>query len=166
MPTYKIRKVKRKDIARVGKYVTWKKSVDIFSQFVWCANGGDSELTQCVVLVDEMNNVYVGFLGFTLNIEDLQSNINAYVAVEFVYLHTPFRDRGLSNYFIECIIGQVTSWLRQQTQAWSGRVVTLYSASNPKSDAGLLFVKRLDKRLRAVANLREYLFTSSIDNDD
>ncbi|PPK74760.1 hypothetical protein B0F87_1073 [Methylobacter tundripaludum] len=125
MPTYQIRKVKRNDIPDVGQYVTWKKSVDIFSQFVWCANGGDSQLTQCVVLVDETSNVYVGFLGFTLDIEDLQSNVNAYVSVEFVYLHMPFRDRGLSNYFIEYIIEQITLWLRRHTQAWSGRVVTL-----------------------------------------
>jgi GNAT superfamily N-acetyltransferase len=165
MSTYKICENNRKDARLVGERAIWRNNREIVGQFNWCADGGDTGRTLCVSLLDEEKDSYAGFLGLTLTIEDLQSVIYAFVSIEFVYLHKQFRGLGLSSYFIECAIGKVNHWLHLNSNVWNGRVVTLYSASNLKSDAGSRFVGRLEEHLRAEARLRQWSFSSSIDDE-
>ena len=143
----------------------WKSDWQIHAQFVAHASGGEDGRTLCVALFDEPNNSYVGFLGLTLAIEDLQSETNAFVAVEFVYLHPQVRGLGLSSHFIKYAMEEVAKWLQVKAFFLTGRVVTLYSASNVKSDAGQHFVSRLEALLRDVASARGWSFTSSIDDE-
>jgi GNAT superfamily N-acetyltransferase len=163
MSTYRIFEVNRKKKRFVEKLAIWRGDVEINGQFVWCADGGEDEKTQCFALLDKELNTYVGFLGLTLSVDDLDSIVYAYVVVEFVYLHLSIRNHGLSYHFIECIIRRVEDWLNDKAGALHSRNADLRSASNIKSNAGKRFVGRLEERLGAVAASRQLTFSSCID---
>lgn len=165
MPTYVIYEVTRDNMQPVGNRAAWQNDIQINGQFRWCANGGEDGRTLCIALLDEQSNLYVGFLGLILAIEDLESDVNAFVSVEFVYLHEQVRGRGLSSHFLEYAMKKVVEWLYANEGALTGRVVTLNSASNPKSDEGQHFVARLEERLRPEATARRWTFTSGIDDE-
>ena len=165
MPTYQVATIGREKAWLVEKSAAWNTDGQMQAQFRWCVNGGEDGLTKCVVLRTEKDNSCVGFLGLTLTTEDLQSVVNAYVAVEFVYLHPSVRKRGLGSHFIESIIAKVRAWLDDQAEAFSERNVVLYSASNVKSDGGEHFIRRLEASLFAEARSRGLSFSSCIDDD-
>lgn len=165
MPTYQATAITGGEMELIGKSIAWKGDRQMWEQFRWCVNGGEDGLTECVVLAAEEGNSYVGFLGLTLTTEDLQSVVNAYVAVEFVYLHMAFRQRCVSRHFVDFIIARVRVWLDEQAEVLLERNVVLNSASNLKSDAGERFIRRLEEQLSAEASSRGFSFSSCIDSE-
>jgi hypothetical protein len=161
--TYEICSLKRNEIQNVRERATWRADWQIWKQFENCANGGEGGATQCLGLLDIEGNVFVGFLGFTLASENLGSAINAYVAIEFVYLDQMVRGQKLSRHFADHVVVEVDGWLNVNEQAWKEADVQLHSMSTIKSDAGERFVLSIEKRLRREARTRQWSFVSSIE---
>lgn len=147
----------------VARIALWNSDRDIASQFLWSARGGEEGKTRCITLQNPRTEEHVGFLGLSLSIENLDSLINVYVSVEFVYLNSDHRGKGLTKYFVRWVTDQVLELLDSNMHGWTGRKVILYSASNPKTDGGTAFLERLESELRPIARARKLDFTSSLD---
>src|SRR5690606_17070367 len=102
-----------------------------------CARG-ESKNTDCFILVDNDTGIPIGFLGLTLSEEDMYTEVNFFVVVEFVYIHPTQRGRGSSNNFIEWIAAQSGKWIDNllSSPKWSNNNYKLLSSSSAKSEEG------------------------------
>jgi hypothetical protein len=163
---YRVAPVTPQEIPHISRSAKWKNERDIQEQFLWSAKGGECGLTRCFVLIDCENELYLGFLGLTMSIEDLIADVYAYVSVEFVYLHATVRRNRLSRLFIKNISKELNSWLDDEETTLSVRRTVLYSISNPKSDEGRSFILRLDTKLSLEASSRGFEFLTSVDKEN
>lgn len=120
-----------------------------------------SDEVVCVALVDSSTTKLVGFVAYILKDENLGAYVNAYVNVEFVFLHPRLRQNGNSYQFIRHVEKAVSLWILSVQEKFNGYRIILNSVSTPITDAGARFVKALDRRLSKIAKKYSLNFLSS-----
>jgi GNAT superfamily N-acetyltransferase len=126
-------------------------------------DGGPEGRTKCFLLHSREDEQFVGFLGVDYAAEDLDSLINAYYSIDYVYVRPAWRGRGASRVLRDAVQSMVLEEVDQTHKLCRAKGLDLkvHSASCFQTNDGRLFVRAVDHLVRNQCEALGIPFVSS-----